>query len=516
MLVRRSPSAITVVSVLLGTWCLARTTTTTTTALVRNPGRSFKQCCWTGASSSALAFTPAPNFLHPAAFQRRRNLLVINMQEGSSSSINSAIDAIDAAAAAASRTTATTTTATAVPRTPLPTSSLPPVNLLDLAAASVACTVTASRKILALSSFERDAKNARLKQDGSFVTDADYAAQGVIVQAIRKVSEHVRIVGEESAEEMARHVSAPGDDNNDEDVLDAGIYQRSRSELRIRRSASTNSATTTAATATSTAVDHSPLPLGPLTSDASAHPLPPFAVSDVQDADDPPDFWVDPSRVSVIVDPLDGTKSYAHGDYDAVSILVGIVLDNTPWFGVIGKPFGYTGLTGILDTGCVAVYGGPLLNGVFVAGGAPVTPIPIDDTRQSALEDLPRAVISGSRSKGVVNDFCVHLGERGLVYPEPLLISGAGEKSLRLILQKNNEALWFFPKAGTSRWDVAAPDALLRSLGGRMTDKYGNELDYSKSRDDAENVDGIVACIDAKLHAECVRLFKEGDWSDRK
>lgn len=96
-----------------------------------------------------------------------------------------------------------------------------------------------------------------------------------------------------------------------------------------------------------------------------------------------------------------------------------------------------------------------------------------------------------------------------------MLISGAGEKSLRLILQKNNEALWFFPKAGTSLWDVAAPDALLRSLGGRMTDKYGREMDYSKTKEEAENVDGVVACIDAKLHAECVRLFQEGDWSER-
>jgi 3'-phosphoadenosine 5'-phosphosulfate (PAPS) 3'-phosphatase len=197
----------------------------------------------------------------------------------------------------------------------------------------------------------------------------------------------------------------------------------------------------------------------------------------------------------------------------------------------------------IRDTGCVTIYGGPLLGGVYVAGRLePIVRTPIrleaaaaaaaaaadtgegtaassskaDAAKAILLKDLPRAVISSSRSEGVVQDFCVHLGDRGLIDPVPLLISGAGEKSLRLILQKNNEALWFFPKGGTSRWDVAAPDALLRSLGGRMSDKYGNDLDYSTSRDDAENVDGIVACIDAELHAECIRLFGEGDWGTRK
>jgi hypothetical protein len=130
------------------------------------------------------------------------------------------------------------------------------------------------------------------------------------------------------------------------------------------------------------------------------------------------------------------------------------------------------------------------------------------------MEELPRAVISGSRSKGIVQDFVTHLGDRGMINPQPLLISGAGEKSLRIILRSENEGLWFFPKAGTSLWDVAASDALLRATGGRLTDKNGNDMDYSKSRTEAENEDGVVACYDQRLHAECIRLFLEGSWHD--
>jgi 3'-phosphoadenosine 5'-phosphosulfate (PAPS) 3'-phosphatase len=359
------------------------------------------------------------------------------------------------------------------------------VNLLDLASAAVACTVTASHSICKISAHHgdngADAKNTRLKADGSFVTDADFKAQGVIVQAIRSVSADVRIVGEESEEEMASHI------NSEEEFLDDDVLARTREELYLRVNQQKSSQ----------------LPL----SAASLGTMPKPVTFSM-------DSEVDVTRVTVIVDPLDGTKSYAVGDYDCVSILIGIVVDNVPVFGVVGKPFSYTGLSPILKTSCVTIYGGSLCSGVFVAGQEEqVKRTPIDAS--AALIDLPRAVISTSRSKGVVHDFCIHLGEKGLVYPEPMMCSGAGEKSLRLILQRRNEALWFFPKAGTSLWDVAAPDALLRALGGKMSDKFGREMDYSKSREQAENVDGVVACIDSELHEKCIQLFRDGDWDDR-
>ena len=148
---------------------------------------------------------------------------------------------------------------------------------------------------------------------------------------------------------------------------------------------------------------------------------------------------VDCNRVAIIVDPLDGTKSYTKGETDAVSILICITLDHEPYFGVVGKPFGYTGLTNILESTCACIYGGPLLQHVYCAGQAQPLPKP-------TLVAQPRAVISKSRSAGVVHDFCVHLGKTGLLHPEPLLVSGAGEKSLRLILPRNGEGS--FPRAG--------------------------------------------------------------------
>jgi 3'-phosphoadenosine 5'-phosphosulfate (PAPS) 3'-phosphatase len=349
--------------------------------------------------------------------------------------------------------------------------------------------------------------NVHLKDDGSYVTNADFTAQGIIVQALRQVSGQIRIVGEESPEEMARHI------HNNVFLSEERLNLLAQEEMRMRywgQRRSTSSAASlplaeTAPDSSSSSLSSSSLP----TTEAVSDRIP---IEELEDAN-LPEHVVDLDRVSVFVDPLDGTKSYAHGNYDAVTVLVAIILDNYPYFGVICKPFGIKGQTSILDTGCVAVYGGKLLDGVFIGGGAQCGR-PSWQTASQDLSSLPRAVISSSRSKGVVENFVHHLAAKGIVHPEPFLISGAGEKSLRLILGSENEALWFFPKDGTSRWDVAASDALLRAVGGKLTDKYGQELDYSTSRLDAANVDGIIASNDADLHAECIRLFLEGNWSD--
>jgi 3'-phosphoadenosine 5'-phosphosulfate (PAPS) 3'-phosphatase len=52
-------------------------------------------------------------------------------------------------------------------------------------------------------------------------------------------------------------------------------------------------------------------------------------------------------------------------------------------------------------------------------------------------------------------------------------------------------------------------------LGGKLTDKFGKELDYSKSREDAENNDGIIASNCAALHDKCIKLFQGRPWEDR-
>lgn len=391
------------------------------------------------------------------------------------------------------------------------------VNLLDLSAAAISSAIVAADQITALASInngENDAgdenkKNARLKIDGSFVTDADMAAQQIIVDALyQKGSSEIRIVGEENEEEMRKRVIT-----GHEQRLES-IFQLARKEISIRYHGSSSSnpqhhfqyncgdklplaqdeteenGRTGLAAATAAPDDESS------SSSASVHGI-----------DKMQEYEIDTDRVSVWIDPLDATNSYAKGDYDPVSILVAIVVDQIPCFGVICKPFGYSGQPLVLDTGCMAVYGGTLLGAAYIAGSRRIQ----NNGSNNQQDPVPRAVISKSRSPGI-QDFVTHLAEKGIVDPQPLLVSGAGEKSLRIITRFENEGLWFFPKGGTSLWDVAASDALLRAIGGKLTDKYGNAMDYSKSRKEAENENGVVACYDQDMHSECIRLFSQGSW----
>jgi 3'-phosphoadenosine 5'-phosphosulfate (PAPS) 3'-phosphatase len=356
------------------------------------------------------------------------------------------------------------------------------VNLLDLAAASLASTIVASKTIRQMSKTPEEVTgaasiNSRLKEDGSIVTDADLAAQGVIFSAIRAVSADVKIVGEESEEEMMGH-SVTGHEE-----ATRHMYELAREEIRIRYDQVNEKSPLAAPGQEETTND---------TTETET------VRSDLQVLEE---CEVSVDRVVVFIDPLDGTKSFAKGDYAPVSILIAIILDSIPCFGVICKPFGHDGQPSILDTPCVGIYGGTLLGAIYTAGGGRCK-IPSTDA-------LPRAVISSSRSKGVVQDFVELLGSKGMIDSEALMVTGAGEKSLRIILRRQNEGVWFFPKPGTSLWDVAASDALLRAIGGKLTDKFGKDMDYSKSRTEAENLNGLIACYDAKLHAECLRLYSE-------
>ncbi len=44
------------------------------------------------------------------------------------------------------------------------------------------------------------------------------------------------------------------------------------------------------------------------------------------------------------------------------------------------------------------------------------------------------------------------------------------------------------------KWDICAPDAILNSLGGKLTSRKGKRIDYSNDNEPVY-VDGIVAAL---------------------
>uniref|UniRef100_A0A7S1VQY0 3'(2'),5'-bisphosphate nucleotidase 1 n=1 Tax=Grammatophora oceanica TaxID=210454 RepID=A0A7S1VQY0_9STRA len=408
-------------------------------------------------------------------------------------------------------------------------SSTTTVNLLDLAAACVASTVAAAHPIREHAA-DRVLPDAREKYDGSLVTDADYAAQGVIYRCLKEVPGNYRIVGEESPEEMEMH-SPP--ESPEQTLERKRIFKLAQEEL-LEHYDVQNGRRGVVGKQSAGEIEKKEESDNPVMMNGLDSPTSSGKVYDSHDNDVSPSkasapsnaHVVDASRVSVFIDPLDGTKSYAKGDYDTVTILVAIILDNVPYFGVITKPFRYKshdpvvfdGLTGI------CVYGGLLLGGVYVAGKQGQCEIqpplleeqPQEGSTRSLRRALPRAVISSSRSGGIVQEFVHHLADQGIINPSTIHVSGAGEKSLRLLLGVDGESLWFFPRPGTARWDVAASDAMLRVFGGKVTDKYGADLDYTINREEAENKNGIIASNDGTILKACVDAFQQEEWSSQR
>ena len=275
-------------------------------------------------------------------------------------------------------------------------------------------------------------KNVRTKLDGTVVTDADGAAQRIIVAALRHVSEDVRIVGEEERKEMESSQSRDfeeaarrflemevnGDDYDEDAAAStsserelhddktseegatveheiAGIFQMVREEITshyseaVARNVGLPDIHENEFKAKSLLkyqrgyggdgdeAEHDIGDADTTTGGSQQHPLHgPSPSSEEHNRKaatapmlSPRDRIVDSSRVSVLIDPLDGTSCYASGRHECVTTLVAIVLDNTPIFGVICKPFGHADEPCILNSGCFAVYGGVLLGGVYVAGG---------------------------------------------------------------------------------------------------------------------------------------------------
>ena len=228
------------------------------------------------------------------------------------------------------------------------------VNLKTLATHCIHATLLAATPIQSLQT------KSRTKADGTLITDADGAAQHIIYRQIRSCNSLVRIIGEESDLEMEsgssssssgsnhnhnhnhNHGNGSNDNDHDDDNgngndhgnddgpsislvdnenngngngNDNGIHNTNTNEIKMFQQ---------------------------IEKEMQKHPT------------TPTDETMDVKRVSIFIDPLDGTSSYVKGYYEAVTILLAIIVDNVPVFGVIGKPFamGTMTLDCFGDTGC--------------------------------------------------------------------------------------------------------------------------------------------------------------------
>jgi 3'(2'), 5'-bisphosphate nucleotidase len=88
---------------------------------------------------------------------------------------------------------------------------------------------------------------------------------------------------------------------------------------------------------------------------------------------------------------------------------------------------------------------------------------------------------------------------------------GAGYKVLCVI--DGQADCYIYPRNGTKRWDTCAPEAVLRSLNGQLTDVFGQDYCYANNNSNdmktIENQYGLVATCESNTSYYCSYLSDE-------
>jgi 3'(2'), 5'-bisphosphate nucleotidase len=161
-----------------------------------------------------------------------------------------------------------------------------------------------------------------------------------------------------------------------------------------------------------------------------------------------PRFW--------LVDPIDGTKDFIRGE-DGYSVMIGLVCDGRPVVGVVYQPavdrlfYGTPAGAEVEDRGerrALAVSS--------VASAAEARLVASKSHRSSDIDRVKREL-------GITNE--LNIGSVGV----KLCVIASGLRDL-----------YVNPATRTKAWDTCAPEAILVPAGGRLSDLFGNPIDYTR------------------------------------
>lgn len=177
--------------------------------------------------------------------------------------------------------------------------------------------------------------------------------------------------------------------------------------------------------------------------------------------------------IRVFVDALDGTREFVEGRLSNCQVLIGISLNGKAVAGAVGIPFP----DGDLSSESTIVYG--LVGAGTGVVGTPLRrgPYPLEHHIDGLRYPRPHHATGDSTAKvleacrqGVVKRF----GGSNVLY------GGAGNKILAAAL---GEVACCIQHRVGGPWDLCASEAILKAMGGRMTDMFGEDIQMY--RDDA-------------------------------
>ena len=170
-----------------------------------------------------------------------------------------------------------------------------------------------------------------------------------------------------------------------------------------------------------------------------------------------------------MVDPLDGTNGFIDGNGD-FAVQIGLVKDGVCVVGVVYQP-----LPGVL-------YRAMLGEGTWIER-ADFAPERAQTSSQTDPTDM-RLAASRSHRSPRMNKVIERFGFR-----EEVQRGSVGIK-IGLIIERQCD-VYIHLSSRTKQWDTCAPQLILTEAGGRMSDLFGEPLNYNVP--DVQNRNGLVA-----------------------
>ncbi len=209
------------------------------------------------------------------------------------------------------------------------------------------------------------------------------------------------------------------------------------------------------------------------------------------------------AELTAYVDPVDGTRELVEGRLGNVQTLVGLAWRGRAVAGAVGIPlagsaadappatfpvvYGLVGRgAGVVEaSAAVTGDGGPLVFAEAPPPGAAAT----GGGTADHVEGVCRAATGDSKNPRLAAAKAVLEGRvpEGLRWVQ---MGGAGNKLLAVAEGRVDAAVMHF---GTSLWDTCAPEAVVRALGGSVSDLFGSPLVHGESPLGTSNAFGVFA-----------------------
>ena len=186
-----------------------------------------------------------------------------------------------------------------------------------------------------------------------------------------------------------------------------------------------------------------------------------------------------------IVDPLDGTRDFIDG-VPQFAAMIGLAVEGRPVLGVVNQVAADKLFYGVVGEGAWLESGGKL-----------------EVLRVSCNDDLSRATMTVSRSH---RSPLIEEVEKKLGIAREVISGSVGVKVGLLVTRQVD--LYVHPTLGIGikEWDTCGPEAILEAAGGRMTDCWGDPLQYNKPN--VYHLRGVVA-TNGVLHEKVVKATSE-------